>query len=308
MKPIELQAACPHCDSIKGLEPRPVNDVRIGYPGKDLSDAIFVHGDRYTSADGELYKDVEGVLESYCAALTALHDKLGRPLPVPMQPLEQKLPSIWQPEEQSLPGPGQPLQRSVHGQQQRLEPQQLRQCQQLQRQEHEAQELMQNNHSTCQQQADKKAQPQQQHDQGQQQPLLEQQDRLQQDIHKVQQPEQQQTEVQEQQLLDHHQQQQQVELLVPLLELWDGVCCLFAEAKKPSAWLAQLLRALKQFPEDARAQAAALAKVSALLHFHFLIKQPIRGCISMPHIGSCIHPLEKDIFQCQLPVIIRGCH
>jgi hypothetical protein len=53
----------------------------------------------------------------------------------------------------------------------------------------------------------------------------------------------------------------QLPLLQPLLELWDGVCCLFADTRKPAGWLAQLLRVLKLFSEEARAEAAACAVV-----------------------------------------------
>ena len=50
-------------------------------------------------------------------------------------------------------------------------------------------------------------------------------------------------------------------LLSPLLELWDGVCCLYAHAAKPSAWVNVLLRALKQAGPGARALAADAAQV-----------------------------------------------
>lgn len=51
------------------------------------------------------------------------------------------------------------------------------------------------------------------------------------------------------------------EVIAGLLELWDGVCCLFAHTAKPSAWLGVLLKTLKAVPAEARAQAAYLAKV-----------------------------------------------
>ena len=162
---------------------------------------------RYTSADGELYKDVEGVLEAYCAALTALHDKLGRPLPGPGQP-------------QQPPAPRTHGNELKHEQQENLQPQPLPL------------------EEGCSHEQQSQQQQQQEDRQQQQQQKLE--DRC-----------------------NHEQQiqQQQVKLLVPVLELWDGVCCLFAAAKKPSGWLAQLLRALKLFPEEARALAASSAKV-----------------------------------------------
>jgi len=49
--------------------------------------------------------------------------------------------------------------------------------------------------------------------------------------------------------------------LTPLLELWDGVCCLFKTGAKPSNWLGHLLRLLKLFTEDVRAEAASKAEV-----------------------------------------------
>ena len=45
-------------------------------------------------------------------------------------------------------------------------------------------------------------------------------------------------------------------LLAPLLQLWDGVCCLFARKGTPSGWVAMLLRACALFAPGARAQAA----------------------------------------------------
>ena len=50
-------------------------------------------------------------------------------------------------------------------------------------------------------------------------------------------------------------------LLSPLLELWDGVCCLYAHTAKPSTWLNVLLKALKAAGPEARAQAADAARV-----------------------------------------------
>lgn len=49
--------------------------------------------------------------------------------------------------------------------------------------------------------------------------------------------------------------------LVPLLELWDGVCCLFEHTSKPSNWLNHLLRAAKLFTSEIRAVAASHAQV-----------------------------------------------
>ncbi|CAL8468043.1 g7582 [Coccomyxa elongata] len=51
--------------------------------------------------------------------------------------------------------------------------------------------------------------------------------------------------------------------LVPLLELWDGVCCLFEHTSKPSNWLNHLLRAMKLFTAEMRADAASHARVSS---------------------------------------------
>ncbi len=38
------------------------------------------YASRYCSADGELYKDVEGVLEGLCNAISLLHGHTGQPL------------------------------------------------------------------------------------------------------------------------------------------------------------------------------------------------------------------------------------
>jgi hypothetical protein len=52
-----------------------------------------------------------------------------------------------------------------------------------------------------------------------------------------------------------------VELMVPLLELWDGVCGLFTGRPKPSHWVATLLRVCKLFPPEVRTSSGNLAKV-----------------------------------------------
>eukprot|EP00887_Chlorella_sp_A99_P006571 scaffold3.g6571.t1 len=53
-------------------------------------------------------------------------------------------------------------------------------------------------------------------------------------------------------------------LLLPLLRLWDGACCLFAGRPKPSGWVALVLKTAKLFTPEARAEAAtALAPTSA---------------------------------------------
>ena len=50
-------------------------------------------------------------------------------------------------------------------------------------------------------------------------------------------------------------------LLVPILELLDGICCYFSEKSKPTAWITILLKAAKMFSSKARADAALTAKV-----------------------------------------------
>ncbi len=50
-------------------------------------------------------------------------------------------------------------------------------------------------------------------------------------------------------------------LLAPLLELWDGACCLYMQAAKPGAWLNVLLKTLKAATPEARARAADSAQV-----------------------------------------------
>lgn len=50
-------------------------------------------------------------------------------------------------------------------------------------------------------------------------------------------------------------------LLTPLLELLDGVCCLYAQTAKPSAWLNVVLKTLKAATPEARALAAGSAQV-----------------------------------------------
>ena len=52
--------------------------------------------------------------------------------------------------------------------------------------------------------------------------------------------------------------------LVPLLELWDGVCCLFEKGAKPANWLGHVLQALKLFTAEARADAVSHAQVKYL--------------------------------------------
>ncbi len=56
--------------------------------------------------------------------------------------------------------------------------------------------------------------------------------------------------------------------LVPLLELWDGVCCLFEHTSKPSNWLNHLLRAVKLFTAEMRAEAASHARVKTASSVH----------------------------------------
>ena len=53
--------------------------------------------------------------------------------------------------------------------------------------------------------------------------------------------------------------------ITPLLEFWDGVCCLFSARKVPSAWTGVLLKALKPFPPETRSRAAADAQVCMLI-------------------------------------------
>lgn len=49
--------------------------------------------------------------------------------------------------------------------------------------------------------------------------------------------------------------------LTHLMELWDGVCCLYAKQSKPAGPLSQLLALLKLFPADTRNAAASNARV-----------------------------------------------
>lgn len=49
--------------------------------------------------------------------------------------------------------------------------------------------------------------------------------------------------------------------LTPLLEYWDGICCLFAGRTKPAHWVTRLLKAARLFSVDARTQAAKQAVV-----------------------------------------------
>ena len=49
--------------------------------------------------------------------------------------------------------------------------------------------------------------------------------------------------------------------LVPLLELWDGVCWLFENGAKPASWLGHVLRALKLFSAEVRSDALRQAEV-----------------------------------------------
>lgn len=53
--------------------------------------------------------------------------------------------------------------------------------------------------------------------------------------------------------------------ITPLLEFWDGICCLFSARKVPSAWTGVLLKALKPFPPETRSRAAADAQVCMLI-------------------------------------------
>lgn len=53
--------------------------------------------------------------------------------------------------------------------------------------------------------------------------------------------------------------------LVPVLELWDGVCCLFEKGAKPANWLGHVLRALKLFSAESRTDAVSLAEVNHLV-------------------------------------------
>lgn len=57
----------------------------------------------------------------------------------------------------------------------------------------------------------------------------------------------------------------QTQQLICLLELWDGVCHLYAGKTKPLHWTAQLLKALKLFTAEAREHAANHAETSSAL-------------------------------------------
>lgn len=52
--------------------------------------------------------------------------------------------------------------------------------------------------------------------------------------------------------------------LTHLLELWDGVCCLYAERSKPDGPLGHVLALLKLFPAATRDAAAAKAQARPL--------------------------------------------
>ena len=52
-------------------------------------------------------------------------------------------------------------------------------------------------------------------------------------------------------------------LLQALLQLWDGVCHLYAGKQKPQAWVALLLKLAKLFTAEARDAAAQAAAVSS---------------------------------------------
>lgn len=52
--------------------------------------------------------------------------------------------------------------------------------------------------------------------------------------------------------------------LQPLLELWDGICCLLEGRVKPSTWVSHLLKTAKLFSPEARTAAASDAKVWVL--------------------------------------------
>ena len=55
---------------------------------------------------------------------------------------------------------------------------------------------------------------------------------------------------------------QETALLVPLLELWDGICACWQGKPKPAGWTKSLFKVMKGFEPDARAQAADAAEVS----------------------------------------------
>lgn len=61
--------------------------------------------------------------------------------------------------------------------------------------------------------------------------------------------------------IQHAGSREQEQYITPLLEFWDGICCLFSLRKVPSAWTGVLLKALKAFPPETRLRAAADAQV-----------------------------------------------
>jgi hypothetical protein len=54
---------------------------------------------------------------------------------------------------------------------------------------------------------------------------------------------------------------QEIELLVPILELWDGICGCWQGKPKPAAWSSLIFKTAKGFPPDARERAAGAAQV-----------------------------------------------
>ena len=55
---------------------------------------------------------------------------------------------------------------------------------------------------------------------------------------------------------------QDAALMVPLLELWDGICGCWQGKPKPGAWTKFVFKVAKGFEPDARARAADAAEVS----------------------------------------------
>lgn len=51
------------------------------------------------------------------------------------------------------------------------------------------------------------------------------------------------------------------EVLVPVLELWDGVCWYWSGRSKPGSWLSALLKTARLFSAAARSEAASTAQV-----------------------------------------------
>jgi hypothetical protein len=78
--------------------------------------------------------------------------------------------------------------------------------------------------------------------------------------------------------------------LVPLLELWDGVCCLFLGRAKPAPWVNLIMRAAKAFTPEQRGAAAEAAEVRGR---HSVVSSPasqllrlVRSCAFLPMGGA----------------------